>query len=63
MALVTNGSEHLSFEEQMRITICEALRVTSGKVSGKGGAAKLLQLNAKTLSSKIRKLGIDVRRF
>lgn len=38
--------------------ILKALHRTGGKVSGEHGAAKLLGLNAKTLDSRMRKLGI-----
>ncbi|MBD1385918.1 sigma 54-interacting transcriptional regulator [Mucilaginibacter rigui] len=38
--------------------IIEALRKCNGKVSGKGGAAEMLQLPPTTLASKMKKLGI-----
>lgn len=41
-----------------RKLILDALDRAGGKVSGQGGAAELLQLNAKTLYSRIDKLGI-----
>ncbi|WP_116124980.1 sigma-54 interaction domain-containing protein [Lewinella sp. IMCC34183] len=49
----------LNFEEMQRHHIRHVLRLTEGKVSGKGGAAELLGLNAQTLFSKMRKLGIS----
>lgn len=38
--------------------IIEALKKCNGKVSGKGGAAEMLQLPPTTLASKMKKLGI-----
>jgi transcriptional regulator with GAF, ATPase, and Fis domain len=38
--------------------IIQALRKTKGKVTGIHGAAELLQINGKTLASKMRKLNI-----
>ena len=53
------------FEEQTRNMerklILDALDRAGGKVSGQGGAAELLRLNAKTLYSRIDKLGIRKR--
>lgn len=53
-----NSSKFLDKEREL---IIEALIKTKGKVSGAGGAAELLGINAKTLESKIRKLKIDKR--
>ncbi|MEK7253743.1 MAG: sigma 54-interacting transcriptional regulator [Bacteroidota bacterium] len=47
-----------SFEEMQREFIVEALNLTNWRVSGENGAAKLLNLNPKTLETKMRKLGI-----
>lgn len=49
------------FVDKERNLIIETLIKTKGKVSGVGGAAELLEINAKTLESKIRKLKIDKR--
>lgn len=49
----------LNFEEAQRQHIRRVLRLTNGKVSGKGGAAELLGMKTQTLFSKLRKLGID----
>jgi transcriptional regulator with GAF, ATPase, and Fis domain len=40
-----------------------ALATTNGRVEGPRGAARLLRLNPHTLRSRMRKLGIDWRRF
>jgi transcriptional regulator with PAS, ATPase and Fis domain len=47
-----------TFEEMQRDHIVEALKRTNWRVSGDLGAARILQLNSKTLYSKMRKLGI-----
>jgi PAS domain S-box-containing protein len=59
------GSEYdknLAFktlEAMQRAHILEALRLTNGQVSGDHGAARLLDLNDKTLHSKMKKLRIE----
>ena len=50
-------------KNQDRINIVIALRQTGGKVSGKGGAAELLNMKSTTLSSRIKKYGIDLRNY
>lgn len=52
-----------SLEEVQRDHIVEALKRVNWRVSGKGGAAELLKINAKTLDSKMRKLGINRRDY
>lgn len=47
-----------TFAEMQKEHIINALRKTKWKISGENGAAKLLNLNAKTLESKMRKLNI-----
>ncbi|MTB52598.1 sigma 54-interacting transcriptional regulator [Lewinella sp. W8] len=61
--LQLGGDRLVSFEEMQRQYIVEALRRTKGKVTGPGGAAELLQLNGRTLLSKMNKLGIDRNEF
>ncbi|MFK7807858.1 MAG: sigma 54-interacting transcriptional regulator [Saprospiraceae bacterium] len=53
----------LSMEDMQKEHIIEALRRTNGKVSGKNGAAVLLDMNGKTLSSRMKKLDIDKRDY
>ena len=48
----------LSLEEYEKNYILEILKKTNWKVSGKGGAADILDINHQTLRSKIKKLGI-----
>ncbi|HSS77090.1 MAG TPA: sigma 54-interacting transcriptional regulator, partial [Thermoanaerobaculia bacterium] len=52
-----------SLREQERQRIEEALTQTRGRVSGAAGAAVLLGVPATTLESRIKRLGIDKRRF
>jgi transcriptional regulator with GAF, ATPase, and Fis domain len=40
-----------------------ALQMTGGRVEGRSGAAMLLEINPHTLRAKMRKLGIDWKRF
>ena len=55
--------EFPSFEDMQRKHILEALERTYWRVSGPYGAARLLGLNDKTLSSKMRKLKINRKDF
>jgi DNA-binding NtrC family response regulator len=48
-----------TIEENERDHIIQVLRKCNGKVFGKGGAAELLGINASTLNSRIKKLGIE----
>ena len=52
-----------SFENQARGIIEAALRRSLGRVDGPFGAARALGLNPQTLRSRMKKLGIDARRF
>ena len=47
-----------SYLEMDRENIISALKKSNGKVSGRGGAAELLQLRPTTLASKMKRLGI-----
>ena len=49
----------LPFEEMQRCHILAALKKTEGRVTGPEGAARLLELNDRTLASKMRRLGIN----
>lgn len=46
------------FEDHVKHYLIEVLRHTNWKISGKGSAAEILNLNPKTLESKMKKLGI-----
>ncbi len=52
-------SDLLTFEEVQKKHIVDVLKRTNGKVSGKNGAAGILDMNAKTLFAKMKKLGIE----
>lgn len=47
-----------TLEEVEKEHIIQVLKLTKGRVSGKNGAAMILGMNAKTLDSRMRKLGI-----
>lgn len=47
-----------TLEDAVRTHILKALNRSNGKISGSGGAAQLLDINPKTLESKMKKLGI-----
>lgn len=53
------GDDLISFEEMQRRYIIKILSETNGKVSGKNGAAEILQMKDKTLFAKMKKLGIE----
>ena len=52
-----------TFDGQARSIIEAALRKSLGRVDGPFGAARSLGLNPQTLRSRMKKLGIDARRF
>ncbi len=58
-SLNLSGDKLLTFEEMQRQYIIEALKRTKGKVTGPGGAAEKLDVNGRTLMSKMNKLGIN----
>ncbi|MBR2513597.1 MAG: sigma 54-interacting transcriptional regulator [Halomonas sp.] len=49
--------------QRQRDNTLRALAITSGKISGGGGAAELLGLKPTTLSSRLQKWGVDPRGF
>lgn len=51
-------TQFVSFEQNQRNYIEFVLECTDGKVSGKGGAAEILEMKSQTLFSKMKKLGI-----
>ena len=52
-----------TLDEVERRHIIEVLRKCNGKVGGKGGAAEILNLNASTLHSRMKKLGITKHKY
>jgi PAS domain S-box-containing protein len=58
--IAQSGAGHpMTLEEAEKRHIVEALNRTGWQVSGKDGAAEILGINAKTLESKMQRLGID----
>ena len=51
-----------TLQEVERRHILATLELTSGRISGAGGAAEILGLNANTLRSRMKKLGIEAKR-
>ncbi|MCP9235831.1 sigma 54-interacting transcriptional regulator [Lewinella sp. JB7] len=60
---VLSGDKIIPFEAMQKQYIIAALKRTNGKVTGPGGAAELLDLNGRTLMSKMNKLGINRNKF
>ncbi|MBB4078610.1 PAS domain S-box-containing protein [Lewinella aquimaris] len=60
---VLSGDKIIPFEAMQKQYIIAALKRTNGKVTGPGGAAELLDLNGRTLMSKMNKLGINRNTF
>ena len=56
-------TNHASLDAAMIRHIEEALTATGGRIEGPAGAAARLHVNPHTLRSRMRKLGIDWRRF
>ncbi|WP_053002216.1 sigma 54-interacting transcriptional regulator [Kordia jejudonensis] len=56
---VIQTSDLLTFEEAQKQHIINTLKFTNGKVSGVNGASNILDMNAKTLFAKMKKLGIE----
>lgn len=52
-----------TLQEQERLHVEQALARTLGRVDGPFGAARLLGLNPQTLRSRMKKLGVQARRF
>lgn len=63
VALPASSQTPSSLEAVVRQHIEAALRHCHGRVEGPFGAARLLDLNPHTLRSKMRKLGVEGRRF
>ena len=57
------ASDATTLEDATRAHIETALARCHGRIEGPFGAARLLEINPHTLRSKMRKLGLDWRRF
>jgi transcriptional regulator with GAF, ATPase, and Fis domain len=53
----------MDLDEAMRQTIEQALVLTRGRIEGPHGAGAVLKINPHTLRARMRKLGIDWRKF
>ncbi|MBC6996803.1 sigma 54-interacting transcriptional regulator [Neolewinella lacunae] len=62
-AATTRQQRFLSFEEMQRQHIIDALKRTGGRVTGPDGAGILLDMNDRTLVSKMRKLRIEKHEY
>ncbi len=62
-AATTRQQRFLSFEEMQRQHIIDALKRTGGRVTGPDGAGILLDMNDRTLVSKMRKLSIEKHEY
>jgi formate hydrogenlyase transcriptional activator len=58
----TQAEAATSLDEAQRRHIRKVLESTSGRISGRGGAAEMLGLRPTTLRSRMKRLGMDVRR-
>ena len=52
-----------AWRERERANLLSALRAANFRISGKGGAAELLGINAGTLASRLKALGINKRNY
>lgn len=60
---IIEEKEILTLNEYNRKYIEYVLSKTNGKIDGKGGCAELLGINPNTLRAKMKKLGIDFKRY
>ena len=59
----TSVASFLTFEDMQRKHIIDALKRTGGRVTGRDGAGVLLEVNDRTLVSKMKKLGIKKHEY
>jgi hydrogenase-4 transcriptional activator len=62
-AEVPKAAGHAALEDAMRVHIEDALRRCAGRIEGPGGTAEFLEINPHTLRARMRKLGIDWKRY
>ncbi len=55
--------QYVSLDEMQKRYIMKVLKATKGKVSGEGSASEILEINNKTLFSRMKKLGIDPKQY
>jgi hypothetical protein len=57
-----DAGDSLALDEVIRAHLVRVLDMADGKISGPGGAAELLRVNASTLRSKLDRLGVPYGR-
>ncbi|MBA3036579.1 MAG: sigma-54-dependent Fis family transcriptional regulator [Desulfobacterium sp.] len=57
-----NENESLKLDDILASHINKVLKITRGKVTGPGGASELMGLNPSTLRSKMKKIGLSLKR-
>lgn len=62
-AAAPTGGDVSTFDDAVRATIEAALRSSRGRVDGPFGAAAALRVNANTLRARMRRMGINAKRF
>ncbi len=58
---IDKGNKLLTMNQMISSHIKTALDQAGGRIQGTGGAAELLDMNANTLRSRMKKLGIETR--
>lgn len=58
-----NQDDFLTMDEMTALHIRRSLKLSKGRVEGRGGAADLLGMNPSTLRGRMRKLGIRINRL
>jgi transcriptional regulator with GAF, ATPase, and Fis domain len=51
------------FEQVERDYLIKVLRFSNGKIEGKGGASEILEIHPNTLRSRLKKLGVTIKKF
>jgi transcriptional regulator with GAF, ATPase, and Fis domain len=57
-----NAGGSLRLDDVVKHHVEKVLRITKGKIHGRGGAAELLGVNPSTLRNRMKKLGIRYKR-
>ena len=61
--MATDVVPEAEWRRRERANVLAALRQSAFRVSGRGGAAELLGVNPRTLTSRLKALGLDGRRI
>jgi hypothetical protein len=57
-----DGNQALTMNEMMRRHIISVLRLTDGRIEGRGGTAEILDMKPSTLRARMKKLGIRIEK-